>query len=107
MGVEIPAKTKIGVGLQIWHGVGLIINVKVVIGNDCTLRHTTTIGNKFAGGGSPVIGDNVDIGAHTIIIGDIKIGNNVTIGAGSIITKSIPENSIVYGNPLKLKLKKE
>lgn len=105
MGVEIPAKTKIGEGLQIWHGAGLIINVKTIIGKNCVLRHTTTIGNKYSGGESPVIGDNVNIGAHSIIIGDIVIGNNVTIGAGSIITKSIPDNAIVYGSPLKIKFK--
>lgn len=105
MGVEIPAKTKIGEGLQIWHGVGIIINVKTIIGKNCVLRHTTTIGNKYGGGESPVIGDNVNIGAHSIIIGDIKVGDNVTIGAGSIITKSIPDNAIVYGNPLKIKFK--
>lgn len=105
MGVDIPPKVIIGSGLQIWHGMGLVINKKVIIGKNCVLRHTTTIGNKVSGGGCPIIGDNVEIGAHSIIIGDIKIGNNVIIGAGSIVTKSLPDNSIAFGNPINIKFK--
>src|SRR4051812_31081453 len=45
-GIEIPYKTNIGKGLIVYHGVGLIINYGTVIGNNCTLRHNTTLGNK-------------------------------------------------------------
>jgi Serine acetyltransferase len=103
MGVEIPEQTKIGEGLKIWHGQGIVINHNSVIGSNVLIRHTTTIGNKYKGSGCPVIGDNVDIGAHVIILGDIKIGNNVIIGAGSVVTKSIPDNRLAYGNPLIVK----
>lgn len=43
-----------------------------------------------------IIGDNVEIGAHSCIIGDVRIGDNVIIGAMSFINKDIPENSVVY-----------
>ncbi|WP_221394623.1 serine acetyltransferase [Dyadobacter sp. NIV53] len=102
MGVEIPAKTRIGEGLQVWHGTALVINQDTVIGDNVLLRHSTTIGNKYLGSGCPVIGNNVEIGAHSILIGDIKIGDNVTIGAASLVTKSIPSNSVAYGNPIKI-----
>ena len=49
-----------------------------------------------------MIGDNVVIYPHSIIIGDIKIGNNVKIGAGSIVTKDVPDNCIVAGNPAQI-----
>jgi putative colanic acid biosynthesis acetyltransferase WcaB len=101
MAVEIPDSVKIGAGLKVWHGMALVINSNVRIGDNVLLRHSTTIGNKCEGSGCPVIGDNVDIGAHCIIIGDITIGSNVIIGAGSIVTKTVPENTKVYGNPLK------
>jgi putative colanic acid biosynthesis acetyltransferase WcaB len=107
MGIEIPTKTKIGYGLQVWHGVGLIINPGVIIGNNVLLRQTTTIGNKYLGSGCPRIGNDVEIGAHCVIIGNIEIGDNTTIGAGTIVTKSIPSDSIAYGNPMTIKLKKE
>ncbi|MBD1393331.1 serine O-acetyltransferase [Mucilaginibacter glaciei] len=102
MGVEIPDSVKIGTGLQVWHGMGLVINAGTVIGNNALLRHTTTIGNKNIHSGCPVIGNNVHIGAHSIIIGDITIGDNVIIGAGTIVTKSIPANCTAYGNPVKI-----
>lgn len=46
--------------------------------------------------------DNVFIGAHSIIIGNVKIGPNVIIAAGSVVTKDVPANSIVGGNPAKV-----
>lgn len=101
--IEIPWNVKIGRGCVIYHGQGLVLNSLVVIGNYCTLRHCTTLGNKQLpnGGmtGSPVIGDHVDIGCNTCIIGDITIGDHVTIGCGSVVTKSMPAHEVVAGNP--------
>ena len=73
----------------------------VVIGDNCVLRHCTTIGNKGIGleSKSPVIGNNCDIGSNVVIIGDVNLGDNASVGAGSVIVKSVPSNSIVVGNP--------
>ena len=51
--------------------------------------------------GRVIIGDNVFIGAESIILPNIKIGNNVVIGAGSVITKDVPSDSVYAGNPAK------
>lgn len=48
------------------------------------------------------IGDNVFIGAHSVILPNVKIGNNSIIGANSVVTKSIPDNCVVAGNPAKI-----
>jgi putative colanic acid biosynthesis acetyltransferase WcaB len=102
-GIEIPWNVKIGKGLRIYHGQGLVLNTQVVIGDYCTLRHCTTIGNKqLPNGGSspsPVLGNFIDVGCNTCIIGDITIGDHVTIGCGSVVTKSVPANLVVAGNP--------
>jgi serine O-acetyltransferase len=49
-----------------------------------------------------VIGNNVLICAGAIVLGNIVIGNNVTIGAGTVLTKSVPDNSVIVGNPAKI-----
>jgi len=106
LGVELQWKTKIGKGLKIHHGQALVVNGNVVLGSNCTLRQCTTIGNREledgSYSGSPVIGDNVDIGNNVSIIGDIIIGNNVKIGSGSVIVKNLPDNCVAVGNPGKV-----
>lgn len=67
--------------------------------------HLTTIGKSNPQKKDlerPVIGNNVTLGANVMILGDIKIGDNVTIGAGSVVTKSVPDNCIVVGNPARI-----
>lgn len=98
LGVEIPWRTKIGPGLRVFHGVGLVINDGAVIGSNVTLRHNTTIGHKKPGSPSPVIGNNVDIGAGAIVIGDILIGDGCRIGAGAIVVDNMPAGSVAIGS---------
>jgi len=110
-GIELPRKLKVGKRLSLYHGHALVINQGVVIGDNCTLRNSTTIGHKKLSDGSfskcPRIGNNVDIGANVCIIGDIVIGDNVIIGAGSVVTKSFPSDCTVVGNPARILEKKE
>jgi serine acetyltransferase len=101
LGCDISDNTKIGAGLSIFHGQGLVVHSNVVIGNYCILRQNTTIGLSKKDGQCPVIGNHVDIGANSVIIGDVSIGDYVIIGAGSVVTKHIPNNSIFVGNPAK------
>ena len=49
-----------------------------------------------------MIGDNVTLGVNVTIIGGITIGNNVIIGAGSVVVKDIPDNSVAVGNPARV-----
>jgi serine acetyltransferase len=102
LGVELPDGVIAGRGLAIFHGVGLVVSPSVRLGRNVTLRQNTTIGHKRVSEGSPCIGDNVDIGANSVIVGAIRIGDNVTIGAGTVVTKDVPSNSIIIGNPAKL-----
>jgi serine acetyltransferase len=102
MGTEIPENTKVGFGLQIYHGQGLVVVDSTVIGEYVTLRHNTTIGNAHSGGKGPVIGNHVKVGANSVILGNIHIGDNVVIGAGSVVVKDVPANTVVAGNPARI-----
>lgn len=99
----LPYSQKIGQGLVIQHGFSTIFNAEY-IGKNCQVWHGVTIGKSHSGKSMPrpVIGDNVKICCHATVLGGITIGDNVVIGAGSIVTKSIPANCVVIGNPAKI-----
>ncbi|EEC85042.1 hypothetical protein OsI_32360 [Oryza sativa Indica Group] len=99
------AAATIGRRFTIHHGYAVVINKFVVAGDDFTIRHAVTIGNRGPDSlACPVIGNNVELGANVVIIGDITIGNNVTIGAGSVVLDSIPDNALVVGEKARVKV---
>ena len=102
LGIDISEFATIGENFVLWHGIGVIVHPQTVIGHNVTMRHNTTIGNARSNGGAPIIGNNVNIGANVVILGDIQIGDNVIIGAGSVITKSVPDNVVIVGNPARI-----
>jgi len=106
LGLELPPRIVAGPGLSIYHAQGLVVHGTTKIGARCTLRQGVTIGNKKMKNGqlsgSPIIGDDVEIGAGAVIIGDIKIGNRVTIGALTVVTKDVPDDTTVVGQGVRL-----
>lgn len=99
LGIEINYKATIGPRLRLFHGIGTVIHENVVIGADVTLRHLTTIGTKHDQGKAPIIGDHVDIGCHSVLLGAIHIGERAVIGAASVVLKDVPARTTVAGNP--------
>jgi serine acetyltransferase len=101
LSVGLPPAVSADGGMVIYHGQGLVVHEKTRIGKNVTLRHNTTIGSKTLGddGGAPLIGDDVNIGANSVLLGEIKIGRGAVVGAGSVILKDIPDGSVVAGNP--------
>lgn len=60
------------------------------------------MGGRAGHKGLPIIGDNVVIGTHAQIVGNVRIGNNSIVGAGAIVTHDVPDNVVVVGNPAKI-----
>lgn len=89
LGIELPWNLRVGSGVRIFHGMGLVINDQLEIGDNVILRHCTTIGvgrtTSFGCPEVPRIGNNVNIGSIVVIIGNITIGDGVIIGPGSVV----------------------
>ena len=96
---RIDIHTKIKGGMITGHPYSTIINANE-IGENFYINQLVTIGEEK--GKKPTIGNNVSVCTGAIVIGGITIGNNCIIGAGSVVTKSIPDNCVVVGNPARI-----
>jgi len=91
----IGRKAQFGAGLIIVHSVGIVINSGVIGGSNIVIQHGVTIGAEK--GKSPVLGNNIVIGAGAKIFGGIAIGNDVRVGANSVINFDVPDGATVVG----------
>jgi len=100
-GIEIHPAARIGRGLFIDHGAGVVIGETADIGNDVTLYQGVTLGGTgFATGKRhPTVQDNVTIGSGAKLLGPITVGHGAKIGANSVVITDVPANSTVVGNP--------
>jgi putative colanic acid biosynthesis acetyltransferase WcaB len=111
--VELPWNTQVGPGLRLFHAQALIVNDHSTIGSNCTLRNSTTLGHVSRDDGEvarvdgtfsrgPLLGDNVDVGANVVIVGEVRIGDGAIIGAGSVVVRDVPAGATVVGNPARV-----
>ncbi len=100
-GIEIHPSAKIGTGFFIDHGMGVVIGETAEIGDYVTLFQGVTLGGtgKERGKRHPTLGNHVVVGAGAKILGGITIGDNVKIGANSVVLKNVAANSTVIGVP--------
>lgn len=103
-GIEIHPAAKIGKGLFIDHGMGVVIGETVEIGNNCTLYQGVTLGGtgKDKGKRHPTLGDSVLVGAGAKVLGPFKVGDNVKIAANAVVLNEIPPNSTCVGVPARI-----
>ncbi|HHY81214.1 MAG TPA: serine O-acetyltransferase [Clostridiales bacterium] len=100
-GIEIHPAVKIGKGLFIDHGMGVVIGETTVIGDNVTIYQGATLGGtgKETGKRHPTIGNNVVISTGAKVLGPFHVGDNSKIGAGAVVLKEVPPNSTVVGIP--------
>jgi serine O-acetyltransferase len=98
-GIEIHPGAKIGRGVFIDHGSGVIIGETAEVGDNCLIYHGVTLGGTSTKRVKrhPTVGANTIIGCGAKIIGNIHIGHNCKIGANAIVLKDVPDNSTVVG----------
>ena len=108
-GADIHPGAKLGEGVFIDHATGVVIGETAVVGKNVNIFQGVTLGGVSTAKEKrhPTIRDNVTIGAHATVLGNITIGENVKIGAGSVVVKDIPPNVTVVGIPGKVVVKRD
>jgi serine O-acetyltransferase len=100
-GIEIHPGATIGRRFFIDHGAGVVIGETTEIGDDVLLYQGVTLGGTGTEKGKrhPTLGNSVVVGTGAKILGNIRIGDNVKVGAGSVVVHPVPDNSTVVGIP--------
>ena len=100
-GIEIHPGARIGRRFFIDHGMGVVIGETTEIGDDCLLYQGVTLGGtgNEKGKRHPTLGNRVVAGTGAKVLGSIRIGDDVKIGAGSVVVHSVPDHSTVVGIP--------
>lgn len=103
-GIEIHPGAKIGKGVFIDHGLGVVIGETAIVGDYALIYQQVTLGGtgKETGKRHPTLGENVVVGAGAKVLGNIQIGDNVRIGAGSVVLRDVPSNRTVVGIPARI-----
>jgi len=103
-GIEIHPAARLGPGLFIDHGMGVVIGETALIGDDCTIYHGVTLGGTSWNKGKrhPTLGDGVVVGAGAKILGPITIGRGAKVGSNAVVVKDVPECATAVGIPARI-----
>lgn len=103
-GIEIHPGAKIGKGLFIDHGMGVVIGETTEIGDYCTLYQNVTLGGtgKDVGKRHPTLGNYVMVGSGAKVLGPFKIGDHARIAAGAVVLSEVPANATAVGVPARI-----
>src|SRR5262245_43404225 len=103
-GIEIHPGARIGAGVFIDHGMGLVIGETAEVGDNVTLYQGVTLGGTSLKREKrhPTLEKNVVVGAGAAVLGALRVGEGARVGAGSVVVADVPPNSVVVGVPGKV-----
>ena len=102
--VDIHPGARLGSGLFLDHGTGIVIGETAVVGDDVSMLHNVTLGGTGAERGDrhPKIGKGVLLGAGAKVLGNITVGDYAKVASGSVVLKAVPSGCTVAGVPARL-----
>jgi serine O-acetyltransferase len=103
-GIEIHPAARIGKGVFIDHGMGVVIGETAEVGDNCVIYQGVTLGGTSLSRGKrhPTLENNVTVGVNSAVLGAITVGANSKIGGGSVVVKDVPRDSTVVGVPARV-----
>jgi serine O-acetyltransferase len=102
--VDVHPAARLGQGIFIDHGTGVVIGETAVVGDDVSMLHAVTLGGTGAQRGDrhPKIGKGVLLGAGAKVLGNITVGDYAKVASGSVVLKPVPAGCTVAGVPARL-----
>jgi serine O-acetyltransferase len=103
-GVDINPNARLGRGIMLDHGTGIVIGETAVVGDSCSILQNVTLGGngKETGDRHPKIGKNVLLAAGANVLGNIRVGDCSKVAAGSVVLQDVPANKTVAGVPARI-----
>jgi putative colanic acid biosynthesis acetyltransferase WcaB len=106
LGFDLPPVTRVGPGLQVFHGQCVVVHPRCVLGSNVSLRHGCTLGTAMHDprdeAAAPLIGDGVFLGAGCTVLGGVVVGDDAVIGAGAVVTRDVPAGAVAVGVPARV-----
>src|SRR3954449_4536282 len=104
-GIEIHPGAKVGRGVFIDHGMGVVVGETAEIGDGCTIYQGVTLGGTSLTRGAkrhPTLGRGVIVGANSQILGGFTVGDNARVGSNAVVLKEVPPGATAVGNPARV-----
>ncbi len=92
-GSDLSPRAVVGGGLRLNHPVGVVVGPNCVVGARCSMMQGVTLGHGR--GGSPVLGDDVFLGPHAVVIGGVQVASRVNVGANAVVSFPVPDGALV------------
>ena len=102
LSADIPINAKLGGGLILLHGQGVVVHADAEVGPNCLIAQGVTLGVNERTGQAPRLGGRVDVGPGAKILGGVTIGDNAKIGANAVVLDDVPAGALAVGIPARI-----